>query len=111
MLRVIRDLLINMGFTDIDEATDGDMALRKFNNGDYGLIVSDWNMRPGSGYDFLCAVRRGVKNKNVPFVMVTAESAPEKVVKAKKAGVSGYIVKPFDADTLTRKIKNVMSDY
>ena len=108
MLRIVRNLLNQIGFTDIEEATDGTMALEKFNQDNYGLIISDWNMEPMSGYDFLKAVRAGAKNKDVPFIMVTAESKTENVIKAKQAGVSNYIVKPFNAETLKGKIESVM---
>lgn len=108
MLRIVRNLLNQIGFKDIEEATDGQMALEKFNQDNYGLIISDWNMEPMSGYDFLRAVRGGAKNKDVPFIMVTAESKTENVIKAKQAGVSNYIVKPFNAETLKGKIESVM---
>jgi two-component system chemotaxis response regulator CheY len=108
MLRIIRNLLNQIGFKDIDEATDGTMALDKFNQADYGLIISDWNMEPMSGFEFLKHVRAGSHNKDVPFIMVTAESKTENVIKAKQAGVSNYIVKPFNAETLKGKIESVI---
>lgn len=108
MLRIVRNLLNQIGFKDIDEATDGTMALEKFGQANYGLVISDWNMEPMSGFDFLKAVRGGVHNKDVPFIMVTAESKTENVIKAKQAGVSNYIVKPFNAETLKGKIESVL---
>lgn len=109
MLRIIRNLLNQIGFKDIDEAADGTMALEKFKHENYGLVISDWNMEPMSGYDFLKGVRGGTHNKDVPFIMVTAESKTENVIKAKQAGVSNYIVKPFNAETLKGKIESVLS--
>ena len=108
MLRIVRNLLNQIGFKDIDEATDGTMALEKFGQANYGLVISDWNMEPMSGFDFLKAVRAGAHNKDVPFIMVTAESKTENVIKAKQAGVSNYIVKPFNAETLKGKIETVL---
>jgi two-component system, chemotaxis family, chemotaxis protein CheY len=108
MLRIIRNLLNQIGFKEIDEAADGTQALEKFNSGNYGLIISDWNMEPMSGYDFLKGVRAGKHNNKVPFIMVTAESKTENVIKAKQAGVSNYIVKPFNAETLKAKIESVL---
>lgn len=108
MLRIIRNLLNQIGFKEVDEAADGTQALEKFNSGNYGLIISDWNMEPMSGYDFLKAVRAGAHNNKVPFIMVTAESKTENVIKAKQAGVSNYIVKPFNAETLKAKIESVL---
>lgn len=108
MLRIIRNLLNQIGFKEVDEAADGTQALEKFNSGNYGLIISDWNMEPMSGYDFLKAVRTGAHNNKVPFIMVTAESKTENVIKAKQAGVSNYIVKPFNAETLKAKIESVL---
>lgn len=108
MLRIIRNLLNQIGFKDIEEAADGQAALEKFKQGDYGLIISDWNMEPMSGYDFLKEVRAGSHNPKVPFIMITAESKTENVIKAKQAGVSNYIVKPFNAETLKGKIQSVL---
>lgn len=108
MLRIIRNLLNQIGFKDIEEATDGGMALEKFAQHDFGLIISDWNMEPMSGYDLLKSIRAGTRNKDIPFIMVTAESKTENVIKAKQAGVSNYIVKPFNAETLKGKIESVL---
>lgn len=109
MLRIIRNLLNQIGFKDVDEALDGTQALEMFNKKDYGMVISDWNMEPMSGYDFLKHVRAGSHNKDVPFIMITAESKTENVIKAKQAGVSNYIVKPFNAETLKGKIESVLN--
>lgn len=109
MLRVIRNLLNQIGFKDIDEATDGSMALEMANNKKYGLIISDWNMEPMNGLDFLKGVRSaGTAIKSTPFIMITAESKAENIVAAKQAGVNNYIVKPFNAETLKSKIETVL---
>lgn len=106
MLRVIRNLLIQIGFQDIDEATDGTMALEMMGNRKYDLVISDWNMEPMTGLDLLKSVRSA--QNTVPFIMITAESKTENVIAAKQAGVNNYIVKPFNADTLKTKIASVM---
>lgn len=112
MLRIINNLLKQLGFTNIDEATDGTMALEKVKAKDYGLIISDWNMEPMSGYEFLKQVRgSGESYSKVPFIMVTAESKTENVIAAKQAGVNNYIVKPFNAETLKSKIAAVLGDF
>lgn len=111
MLRIVGNLLNQLGFKNVDEASDGSMAHEMFMQNDYGLIISDWNMEPMSGLEFLKLVRTGNKNANVPFIMVTAESKTENVIIAKKAGVSNYIVKPFNAETLKTKMKAVIGDF
>ena len=107
MLRIIRNLLKQLGFNNVDEATDGSMALQKLRDKDYGLVISDWNMEPMTGIQLLREVRADSKLKNLPFIMITAESKTENVVAAKQAGVNNYIVKPFNADTLRSKISAV----
>lgn len=108
MLRIIKNLLGQIGFSNVDEASDGGMAYNKLMEKDYGLVISDWNMEPMSGYELLQKVRAEDKLKNLPFIMITAESKTDNVVAAKKAGVSNYIVKPFNADTLKQKIESVL---
>ena len=88
MIRIVRNLLEQLGFRNIDEAIDGPTALEKIRQNDYGLILSDWNMTPMTGYDLLKAVRAEPRTKNIPFVMVTAETKAENVVAARQAGVS-----------------------
>ena len=112
MLRIIGNLLRQIGFRNIDEATDGTMALNSMKNKRYELVISDWNMEPMTGLELLKQVRaKGDDNTNVPFIMVTAESKTENVVAAKKAGVNNYIVKPFNADTLKQKITSVLGEF
>jgi two-component system, chemotaxis family, chemotaxis protein CheY len=108
MLRIIRNLLKQLDIENVEEATDGQEALNKLRAGHYGLVISDWNMAPMTGLDLLKEVRADAKLKDTPFIMITAESKTENVVAAKQAGVSNYIVKPFNAETLRDKIEKVM---
>jgi two-component system chemotaxis response regulator CheY len=110
MVRIIRNLLRQLGFEHIDDASDGTTALAKMQERKYGLVISDWNMEPMTGYDLLQKVRANPEMSETPFIMVTAESKTENVVAAKKAGVSNYIVKPFNAQTLKSKIDAVFPD-
>jgi two-component system chemotaxis response regulator CheY len=110
MVRIIRNLLKQLGFEHIDDASDGSQALAKMHERQYGLVISDWNMEPMTGYDLLQQVRSDPGLSTTPFIMVTAESKTENVIAAKKAGVSNYIVKPFNAQTLKSKIDSVFPD-
>lgn len=110
MIRIIRNLLKQLGFEHIDDASDGSVALAKMRERKYGLVISDWNMEPMTGYDLLQEVRADPDLSTIPFIMVTAESKTENVIAAKKAGVSNYIVKPFNAQTLKNKIDAVFPD-
>jgi two-component system chemotaxis response regulator CheY len=110
MVRIIRNLLRQLGFEHIDDANDGSEALEKMRQRRYGLVISDWNMEPMTGFDLLQQVRSDPQLTATPFIMVTAESKTENVIAAKKAGVSNYIVKPFNAQTLKNKIDAVFSD-
>jgi two-component system chemotaxis response regulator CheY len=105
MIRIIRNLLKQLGFEDVDDAPDGATALGKLRQKKYGLVISDWNMEPMTGYDLLRQVRNEEEMRDTPFIMVTAESKTENVIAAKKAGVNNYIVKPFNAQTLRSKIE------
>lgn len=114
MIRIIKNLLKQLGFNNVDEATDGTMAFDMIAKKKYGLIISDWNMEPMSGLDLLKKVRSTADNDNiskVPFIMVTAESKTENVIAAKQAGVNNYIVKPFNAETLKTKISAVIGEF
>jgi two-component system chemotaxis response regulator CheY len=111
MVRIIRNLLTQLGFKEIDEANDGTAALEKMRLHKYGLVISDWNMEPMTGYELLQRVRSDDGMKATPFIMVTAESKTENVIAAKKAGVNNYIVKPFNAQTLKAKIAAVLGDF
>lgn len=111
MLRIIRNLLKQLGFENVDEATDGSLALARLREKDYGLVISDWNMEPMTGLQLLKEVRADSRLKTTPFIMITAESKTENVVSAKAAGVNNYIVKPFNAETLKMKISAVLGDF
>jgi two-component system chemotaxis response regulator CheY len=111
MLRIIRNLLKQLGFNNVDEATDGSAALQKLRDKEYSLVISDWNMEPMSGMQLLTEVRADTKLKNLPFIMITAESKTENVIAAKQAGVSNYIVKPFNAATLKTKLAAVLGNF
>jgi two-component system, chemotaxis family, chemotaxis protein CheY len=107
MIRIIRNLLRQLGFQDVDDAPDGSIALSKMHIKRYSLVISDWNMEPMTGYELLKQVRSDPSLSSTPFIMVTAESKTENVIAAKQAGVNNYIVKPFNADTLKSKIDAV----
>lgn len=108
MLRIIRNLLRQLNFTNVEEAMDGTEALHMLEQKDIQLIISDWNMEPMTGLQLLREVRKSDKFKHIPFIMITAESKAENVVAAKQAGVSNYIVKPFNAETLKAKLSSVL---
>jgi two-component system chemotaxis response regulator CheY len=107
MIRIIRNLLKQIGFENVDDASDGSAALAKLQAKRYGLVISDWNMEPMTGYDLLKEVRADPNLATTPFIMITAESKTENVIAAKKAGVNNYIVKPFNAATLKTKMEAV----
>lgn len=109
MLRIIRNLLKQIEFNNVEEASDGAEALGKLRTGNFGLVISDWNMQPMTGLELLQEVRQDTRLKTLPFIMITAESKTENVVAAKQAGVSNYIVKPFNAETLKEKIEKVLA--
>jgi two-component system chemotaxis response regulator CheY len=111
MLRIIGNLLKQLGFKNVMEATDGSMALGMLREQTYGLVISDWNMEPMTGLQLLKEVRADDKLKALPFIMVTAESKTENVIIAKQAGVNNYIVKPFNAETLKQKISAVLGAF
>jgi two-component system chemotaxis response regulator CheY len=110
MIRIIRNLLKQLGFANVDEAGDGSAALDMMRQKDYGLVISDWNMEPMTGYELLREVRADDRLSRTPFIMVTAESKTDNVIAAKKAGVNNYIVKPFNAATLKAKIDAVFGE-
>jgi two-component system chemotaxis response regulator CheY len=110
MIRIIRNLLKQLGFANVDEAGDGSAALELMRQKDYGLVISDWNMEPMTGYELLREVRADDRLSRTPFIMVTAESKTDNVVAAKKAGVNNYIVKPFNAATLKAKIDAIFGE-
>jgi two-component system chemotaxis response regulator CheY len=110
MVRIIRNLLKQLGFENVDDATDGTSALAKMRQKPYNLVISDWNMSPMTGYDLLRQIRADPALNTTRFIMITAESKTDNVIAAKKAGVDNYIVKPFNAQTLQHKIQAVFPD-
>lgn len=111
MLRILRNLLKQLKFDNIVDATDGSMALEVLRSQNIGLVISDWNMEPMTGIQLLREVRSDDKLKHLPFIMITAESKSENVIAAKEAGVSNYIVKPFNAETLKSKLVSVLGEF
>ena len=111
MLRIIRNLLKQLGFENVEDATDGSSALQKLRERHFGLVISDWNMEPMTGLQLLREVRSDAKLQATPFIMITAESKTENVVAAKEAGVNNYIVKPFNAATLKTKLTSVLGNF
>jgi len=108
MLRIVKNLLKQIGFENVDEATDGGSAFQMMKLKKYGLVISDWNMQPVTGIEFLRHVRADADLRATPFIMVTAESKTDNVIEAKNAGVSNYIVKPFSSEVLKGKIESVL---
>ena len=111
MLRIIRNLLKQLSFDNIEDAMDGSSALQKLREKEFGLVISDWNMEPMTGLELLKEVRADEKLKGLPFILITAESKAENVIVAKEAGVSNYIVKPFNAETLKTKLVSVFGEF
>jgi two-component system chemotaxis response regulator CheY len=108
MLRLIRNILKQIDVENVEEARDGHEALAKLRAGNFSLVICDWNMEPMTGLQLLRHVRADPALKSTPFIMVTAESNTENVIVAKQAGVSNYIIKPFNAETLCSKIQQVL---
>jgi two-component system chemotaxis response regulator CheY len=107
-IRIMHSLLKQLGFEQVDDANNGSSALAKLRKRDYGLVISDWE--PMAGFALLQEMRADPSLSEIPFIMVTAESKTENVIAAKKAGVSNYIVKPFNAQTLKNKIDAVFGE-
>ena len=110
MLRIIENLLKQLGFKNIDEARDGPQALEMIAAKSYGLILSDWNMKPMTGLELLKTVRAAPNTLRTPFVMVTAETKTENVVAARQAGANNYIIKPFTLAVLKQKLTSVLGE-
>lgn len=109
MIRILRNLLKQIGFREIDDASDGSTALTRLRIRPYGLVITDWNMQPMTGYELLRHARAEETLRTTPFIMVTAESKMENVIAAKNAGANNYIVKPFTLHTLRAKIEAVLA--
>ncbi|MGE3245481.1 MAG: response regulator [Beijerinckiaceae bacterium] len=109
MVKIVRHLLGQLGYKNVDEAANGAEAFEKLKAKKFDLVISDWNMEPMTGYELLQKVRAAGENVKTPFIMVTAESKPENIAAAKKAGVSNYLVKPFNQQSLKAKIDAVFA--
>jgi len=107
MRRIVKNLLSDLRFKNIDEADDGNTALPKLKSGNFDFLVTDWNMPGMTGIDLLKAVRADPSLASLPVLMVTAESKREQIIEAAQAGVNGYVVKPFTAGTLEEKINKI----
>lgn len=107
MRRIVRNLLKELGFTNVEEAEDGVDALSKLRGGNFEFVVSDWNMPNMTGIELLRAIRADASLKHLPVLMVTAEAKKENIIEAAQAGASGYVVKPFTAATLDEKLKKI----
>ena len=107
MRRIVKNLLRDLGFTNLQEADDGSTALPMLQNGDFDFVVTDWNMPGMQGIDLLKAIRADAKLAHIPVLLITAEAKKEQIIMAAQAGVNGYIVKPFTAGTLKTKIDKI----
>jgi two-component system chemotaxis response regulator CheY len=107
MRRIIKNLLKDLGFANIQEADDGNTALPMLQQGDFDFVVTDWNMPGMQGIDLLRAIRADTNLKHIPVLMVTAEAKKEQIVAAAQAGVNGYVIKPFTAGTLKEKLAKI----
>ena len=111
MVRILRHMLRDLQFFSIDDATDGRDALAKLERKDYGLVISDWTMKPMNGLDLLLAMRADEAWRATPFLMMIPENKTENVIAARQAGASGYIVKPFNAAMLKSKLVAILGDF
>ncbi len=109
MRRIIRNLLQDLGFSNISEADDGNTALPMLRNGNFELLITDWNMPGMPGLDLLKAVRADPRLAKLPVLMLTAEAKREQIVEAAQAGVNGYVIKPFTAETLKAKLDKILA--
>lgn len=107
MRRIIKNLLKDLGFENVDEAEDGVMGLEKLRNGNFDFVVSDWNMPNMDGLAMLQQIRASETLAKLPVLMVTAEAKKENIIAAAQAGASGYVVKPFTAATLEEKLNKI----
>lgn len=111
MLRILKNLLRQMGFNNVDEATDGTTAMKMLRTQKYDMVIADWDMTPMNGLQLLREVRANSTSKNTPFIMMNSENGHDYVIQAKEAGVSNYIVKPFNKETLKSKMESVIGEF
>lgn len=109
MVRIVRALLSQIGFTNIEDAPNGEAALKQIQEHKYDLVISDLHMDPMSGHDLLKQVRSEPDTAKIPFLMVTADTKAESAIAARKAGVDGYVTKPFNAEMLKQRIESIFS--
>jgi len=109
MRRILRSVLQEIGYTNVQEAKDGEEAFNTLKIGGYGLVVADWNMPVMTGLELLKAIRADAELKTLPVLMVTAEAQKENIIEVVQAGVSGYIVKPFTGDGLQEKLVKIFA--
>lgn len=107
MRRIVKNLLKDLGFENVDEAEDGAMGLEKLRNGNFEFVVSDWNMPNMDGLEMLKSIRADPNLSQLPVLMVTAEAKKENIIAAAQAGANGYVVKPFTAATLEEKLNKI----
>ncbi|MDX5446588.1 MAG: chemotaxis response regulator CheY [Zoogloeaceae bacterium] len=107
MRRIVRNLLKELGYTNVDEAEDGLVALQKLEAGGFDFVVTDWNMPNMDGLTLLQNIRKSSSLKHLPVLMITAEAKKENIIAAAQAGASGYIVKPFTAATMAEKLQKI----
>ena len=110
MVRIVRGMLNQLGFVNVDDAPDGAAAMALLKEKQYGLVLSDWNMQPVTGLELLKQVRAEEKTRATPFVMVTAEAKVENVIAARQAGVDNYVIKPFTLAVLKQKLTSVVGE-
>jgi len=108
MRRIIKNLLHDLGYPNVTEADDGKTALPMLQAGGFGFLISDWNMPGMSGLDLIKAVRSDAKLAKMPVLMLTAEAKREQIIEAAQAGVNGYVIKPFTAETLKEKLDKIL---
>ena len=111
MRRIVRNLLKELGYTNVDEAEDGVAALQKLKGSNFQFVVTDWNMPNMTGIELLRAIRADVALKHLPVLMITAEAKKENIIEAAQSGASGYIVKPFTAGTLEEKLNKIFEKF
>ena len=109
VVRIIRNLLRQAGFTQVDEASDGEQALAKMKERQYGLVITDWHMAPVDGLELLKQAKADDSLKGTPIILVSAEASPENVTAARDAGAVGYVLKPFDSQTLKARIESAFA--
>lgn len=111
MRRIVRNLLKELGYTNVDEAEDGVVALQRLKGGNFQFVITDWNMPNMTGIELLRAIRADVTLKHLPVLMITAEAKKENIIEAAQSGASGYIVKPFTAGTLEEKMNKIFEKF